>query len=111
MRFLRRTPTSGRRLPVSRRTVSPPPAERVVCQHLQPLLEGLVREHGLRVVERAEGFGSGLAFLLDGELPIEELAAAPREPFVHVIASRRLVFCERCWQSLGEWKLHRDQWT
>lgn len=108
-------PTSSRR-PVLRRPAplgAPDAAgsEHAVCEHLLPLLELLVREHGLRLVERAEGLGSGLGFLFDGELPIAELAAAPRAPFVHVMASRRLVFCERCWHSLGEWELHRNQWT
>ncbi len=84
---------------------------RVVCEHLLPLLQRLVHGHGLRLVERADGFGSGLGFLFDAALPLEELASLPREPFVHVIASRGLIFCERCWQSLGEWKEHKDSWN
>lgn len=111
-------PTSSRRVLASAQRRSAPGgaqdgagSEHAACEHLLPLLELLVHGHGLHLVERVEGLGSGLGFLFDGELPIAELAAAPREPFVHVIASRRLVFCERCWQSLGEWALHRDQWS
>ncbi|MEO8504294.1 MAG: hypothetical protein ABI609_10400 [Acidobacteriota bacterium] len=85
--------------------------ERNICEHLLPLLLLLVRDYSLHLVERAEGYGSGLGFLFDGELPLEDLRLIERQPFVHVIASRRLVFCERCWQSLGEWKLHRNEWT
>ena len=90
---------------------TPGPSGRAVCEHLLPLLQALVHFHGLRLVERAEGLGSGLGFLFDGALPLEELADLPRPEFVHVIASRGLVFCERCWQSLGEWKLHKDAWN
>jgi hypothetical protein len=90
---------------------APTPAGHAVCEHLLPLLQRLVHAHGLRLVERADGLGSGLGFLFDAELPLEELAALPRPEFVHVIASRGLIFCERCWQSLGEWKLHKDAWN
>src|SRR5690349_16797738 len=90
---------------------APSPAGHAVCEHLLPLLRRLVHAHGLRLVERADGLGSGLGFLFDAELPLEELAALPRPEFVHVIASRGLIFCERCWQSLGEWKLHKDAWN
>ena len=82
-----------------------------VCEHLLPLLQRLVHAHGLRLVERAEGLGSGLGFLFDAELPLDELAELPRPEFVHVIASRGLIFCERCWQSLGEWRVHKDAWN
>ena len=65
---------------------------RSVCEHLLPFLQLLVRDYGLHLVERAEGYGSGLGFLFDGELPLEDLQLIEREPFVHVISSRRLVF-------------------
>ena len=87
------------------------PAGHSVCEHLLPLLQRLVHAHGLRLVERAEGLGCGLGFLFDAELPLDELAALPRPEFVHVIASRGLIFCERCWQSLGEWRVHKDAWN
>ncbi len=127
-------PTSSRRSDSGprRRRKAPPPSEdvatgatgyraepagaaptlgRSVCEHLLPLLQRLVHTHGLRLVERAEGLGSGLGFLFDGELPLEEMAELPRPEFVHVIASRGLIFCERCWQSLGEWRVHKDAWN
>ena len=123
-------PTSSRRSdsgPRRRRKRSPPadgvaagplaepavaaPVGRSVCEHLLPLLQRLVHTHGLRLVERAEGMGSGLGFLFDGQLPLEEIAELPRPEFVHVIASRGLIFCERCWQSLGEWRVHKDAWN
>jgi len=87
------------------------PAGHAVCEHLLPLLLCLVHTHGLRLVARAEGLGSGLGFLFDAALPLEELQKLPRPVFVHVIASRGLIFCERCWQSLGEWQLHKDAWN
>jgi hypothetical protein len=91
----------------ARADASPP----TVCEHLLPLLQRLVHAYGLRLVERAEGLGCGRGYLFDAALPLEELAALPRPEFVHVIESRGLVFCERCWQSLGEWKAQKDAWN
>ena len=83
----------------------------IPCDHLAAFYDRLVQDEGMVLVECARGFGSGLGFLFDRPLPVERLRGMSRPNFVHLIASRELVFCEHCWQSLGEWSRHRAHWS
>ena len=73
---------------------APSPAGHAVCEHLLPLLQRLVHAHGLRLVERADGLGSGLGFLFDPQEGLDGIASIieshAKDPDLYAALRRRV---------------------
>jgi hypothetical protein len=82
-----------------------------LCEHLQPILEFLESSHGLRVKDRVSGRSWGLAALMSGSLPYDDIRnRVPIPDCVAVSPEHHMISCGQCWTNIAEYSVYAGNW-
>ncbi len=82
-----------------------------MCDHLEPIIEFLEKEHNLKVVEVATGKGWGGGNLVNGEIPFDDVIKKMKLPrAVTVSKEHGLITCGMCWDNIAEYNRYHKKW-
>jgi hypothetical protein len=82
-----------------------------MCIHLQPILEYMKSEHGIRINKTVNGKGWGVGYLVGGEIPYDEIIKK-KMLSGGVTASKEhgLISCKECWENIAEYERYQNNW-
>ncbi|WP_406828496.1 hypothetical protein [Microbulbifer sp. ARAS458-1] len=80
--------------------------------HLKKTLDYLENAHGLKVARTVNGKGWGVGYLMNGEIPFQEIIREKQlEGGVTVSTEHGLISCAACWENIAEYARYNGNWA